>query len=121
VGSEPLGRSRLFRYEIRRWTDGTIPDLADAVGGPQRLSSDEHRARRLLELVPSFPTATWGRDELRTGDMWNSNSLTSWLLARSAHAIDGLDPPSDGRASGWTAGLVVAARQESAAGRTVHP
>ena len=57
-----------------------------------------------------FPTATWGRDEQRTGEMWNSNSLTAWLLALSGHDTDTLRPPSGGRAPGWAAGLTVAAR-----------
>jgi hypothetical protein len=64
----------------------------------------------VLELVPSVPTPTWGRDELRTGEMWNSNSLVSWLLARAGLEADPLSPPSDGRAPGWEAGLVVARR-----------
>ena len=78
---------------------------------PVRLSEDRELARRLLSLVPEFPTVTWGRDELRTGDMWNSNSLVSWLLARSDHDTDRIHPPQGGRAPGWLAGLVVAARQ----------
>lgn len=116
VGMPSWGRSRLFRYEIRCWRGGTIPDLAAAVDSPRRLSSDEDRARRLLQNVPSFPTATWGRDEQRTGEMWNSNSLTSWLLARSGHDTDAVSaqPPQGGRAPGWSAGLVVAARADRA-------
>ncbi|HSE69484.1 MAG TPA: hypothetical protein VLA97_01915 [Nocardioidaceae bacterium] len=110
VGLRLLGRSRLFRYEVRCWRDGFIPDAADAVDSPQRLSTDPHRAARVLDLAPSFPTATWGRDEMRTGDMWNSNSLVSWLLARSGHAMDVVAPPPHGRAPGWAAGLVVASR-----------
>jgi len=85
VGLPWLGRSRFFRYEIRRWRDGTIPDIAEAVASPQRLDTDVTRAGRLLDLVPAFPAATWGRDELQAGEMWNSNSLTAWLLARSGH------------------------------------
>jgi hypothetical protein len=111
VGLQWLGRSRFFRYEVRRWRGGTIPDLSEAVASPQRLSTDVAHAQRLLELVPAFPTATWGRDELQTGDMWNSNSLTAWLLARSGHETDDIEPPARGRAPGWNAGLVVAARQ----------
>jgi hypothetical protein len=42
--------------------------------------------------------------------MWNSNSLISWLLARSGHRTDDVEPPVDGRAPGWNAGLIVAAR-----------
>ena len=108
VGMRWAGRLRLFRYEIRRWRDGAIPDVAEAVDSPRRLSDDRERARRLLELVPRAPTPVWGRDELRAGEMWNSNSLISWLLARSG--VDGaVAPPRGGRAPGWDAGLVAAA------------
>ena len=113
VGLPILGRSRLFRYEVHRWRDGVIPDLAQAVGGPQRLSCDEEQARLVLELVPAFPVCTWGRDEQSAGDMWNSNSLTSWLLTRSGHSVDAMAPPDHGRAPGWSAGLVMAARQKA--------
>ena len=64
----------------------------------------------MLDLVPAFPACTWGRDDLAAGEMWNSNSLTSWLLARSGHDTNGLGPPSHGRAPGWAAGLAVAER-----------
>lgn len=111
VGSPWLGRSRLFRYEVRRWRGGVIPDVTEAVASPQRLSGDAARAGRLLDLVPEVPRATWGRDEQKVGEMWNSNSLVSWLLARSGHDTDALAPPPRGRAPGWRAGLVVAARQ----------
>jgi hypothetical protein len=110
VGLPWLGSSRFFRYEVRRWRDGVIPDISYAVASPQRVSADTAQARRLLDLVPAFPTATWGRDELRTGEMWNSNSLISWLLARAGHRVDLVSLPAHGRAPGWTAGLIVAAR-----------
>ena len=113
VGLSGLGRSRFFRYEVRRWCGGVIPDVAEAVESPRRLSGDAGLAERILSLVPGFPTAVWGRDELRTGEMWNSNSLISWLLARSGHDIEGLATPAHGRAPGWSAGLVVAAREAS--------
>ena len=111
VGLPWLGRSKFFRYEVRRWRDGVIPDKAEAVASPQRVSASQSLARRTLELVPAFSTATWGRDELRTGDMWNSNSLISWLLARSGHDTEAIIPPAHGRAPGWEAGLVVAQRE----------
>lgn len=110
VGAKWLGRSRLFRYEVRCWRDGRIPDLAEAVAGPHQVSRDQHQAVQLLDLVPSVPPLTWGRDELGAGDMWNSNSLTSWLLARTRHDLDTIHPPAHGRAPGWQAGLVLAAR-----------
>jgi len=115
VGLPWLGRSRFFRYEIRRWYHGTIPDIAEAVASPQRLSTDVVRARRLLDLVPAFPAVTWGRDELHAGEMWNSNSLIAWLLARSGHHTDAIQMPANGRAPGWSAGLVIAARPDTGA------
>ena len=90
VGARWAGRWRLFRYEVRRWQGGHIPDVAEAVDSPRRVSDDDDQARRLLTLVPRVPTLTWGRDELGTGDMWNSNSVTSWLLDAGVHLEDGL-------------------------------
>ena len=111
VGSDWAGRSRLFRYEVRRWRDGIIPDVAEAVESPRRLSDDERSARRLLELVLLVPTPVWGRDELGAGEMWNSNSVISWLLATSGLPAEEVRPPTNGRAPGWQAGLVVASRR----------
>ena len=99
VGSRTLGRSRLFRYEVRCWRNGTIPDMEEAVGSPRRLSTDPAVSENVVDLVPSCPDLTWGRDEMCTGEMWNSNSLTAWLLARSGHDTDALGPPADGRAT----------------------
>lgn len=109
VGSVWLGRSRMFRYEVRCWSNGLIPDVAEAVASPVRLSSDPTCARRVTDLVPEAPRVTWGRDELGAGEMWNSNSLISWLLVRSGHDIGALTPPTRGRAPGWSAGRTVAA------------
>jgi hypothetical protein len=114
VGTRWLGRWRLFRYEVRRWRDGRIPDVAEAVASPLPLSSDRPQVAHLLDLVSSVPSLIWGRDELRTGDMWNSNSLTSWLLARTGHDMTTIGPPTRGRAPGWRAGLVLASRQGTA-------
>ena len=115
VGARAAGRFRLFRYEVRRWRDGVIPDLAEAVDSPCHLSDDPDCARRLLELVPAAPTPTWGRDELGAGEMWNSNSLISWLIARCGLAVQSIHPPQGGRAPGWRAGIVIAYRQQALA------
>jgi hypothetical protein len=117
VGSRRVARLRFLRYEIRRWRDGTIPDAGEAVGGPQRVSDDLRRARRLLDLVGSVPCLVWGRDELGTGEMWNSNSVVSWLLARSGVPTESLRPPAGGGAPGWEAGLLVATGWHRAGGR----
>jgi hypothetical protein len=111
VGSCWAGRFRIFRYEIRVWPGGHIPDVAEAVESPQRLTADEGLARRLLDLIPQVPTPVWGRDELGTGEMWNSNSVIAWVLARSGIDTGAVKPPAGGRAPGWQAGLVVARRQ----------
>jgi hypothetical protein len=117
VGSGPIGARwlaaclHMFRYELRRWRDGVIPDIKEAVDSPRRLSDDIGQARRLLELAPQVPFLVWGRDELRVGDMWNSNSQISWLLARTGIDVDSIQPPPGGRAPGWAAGLVAAGRQ----------
>jgi hypothetical protein len=112
VGARAAGRYKLFRYELRRWRDGVIPDVAEAVESPQRLSDDPDCARRLLELVPQVPTPVWGRDELRAGEMWNSNSVISWLIARGGLDVESIQAPLGGRAPGWRSGIVVARRQE---------
>ena len=74
--------------------------MAEAVGGPRRLSDDEACARRVLDLVPQVPRPVWGRDELQTGDMWNSNSVIALLLAGSGIDVDAVTPPTGGRAPG---------------------
>lgn len=110
VGARGLARFRTFRYEIRCWRNGVIPDMAWAVASPQRLSDDPGQAGDLLDLVRSVPAFVWGRDELGAGDMWNSNSVISWLLARSGLPADTIRPPAGGRAPGWGAGLLAARR-----------
>jgi hypothetical protein len=109
VGSRWARWLRVFRYEIRRWHDGVIPDVDEAVDSPRRLTDDPALAQRILELVPDVPTPVWGRDELHAGEMWNSNSLVAWLLARSGLEVESVRPPEGGRAPGWDAGLAVAA------------
>lgn len=110
VFSRRLSWARALRYEVRRWRNGTIFDAAWAVASPQRVTADERHARRLIELVPAVPPRVWGRDELGTGEMWNSNSVVAWLLERAGIDAAGLRPPSGGRAPGWRAGIEAARR-----------
>jgi hypothetical protein len=111
VGLAWLGRSRFFRYEIRRWCGGIIPDADQAVDSPVDLGATDGQARALLALVPECPTPVWGRDDLRAGDMWNSNSLVAWLLSHVGLLRGSIRPPHQGRAPGWRAGVGVAQRQ----------
>jgi hypothetical protein len=109
VASRRLGRFRVFRYEVRRWHEGMIPDIAEAVGSPVNLSNNETVARDVLALSSEVPVMVWGRDELRIGEMWNSNSVISWLLARAGLPASEIQPPLRGRAPGWITGVTVAA------------
>jgi hypothetical protein len=108
VGSRWLGRFRVFRYELRCWRDGSIPDLRYAVGGPQRLSGRPEVASAVVRNTRQVPTPVWGRDELHAGEMWNSNSVIAWLLGASGVPLALASPPRGGRAPGWNAGLVAA-------------
>jgi hypothetical protein len=108
VGTRLAGGLRLFRYEVRRWRDGIIPDLADAVGEPIRVTDDPAQASRIVDSVADVPPLVWGRDELGTGEMWNSNSIVSWLLTSGGVDAGAIDPPPGGRAPGWQAGIAVA-------------
>ena len=113
VGLRSAGRVRLFRYEVRRWRDGVIPDLAHAVGGPTVITTDPECARAVFDLLPSVPTPTWGRDEAGAGEMWTCNSVVSWALTRAGVDVDAIAmPPAPGLpagapASSSPAGVVV--------------
>ncbi len=126
VGLGWLGRLRLFRYEVRCWNGGDIPDRAFAPAPPVVIPLASDEAEPLLRRVGEVPRYIWGRDpgkggdpqracasgrtctSGRVGDMWNSNSLISWLLATSGIATDGLVPPDGGSAPGWAAGVAIA-------------
>ena len=110
MGSSWAGRLRLFRYELRCWRDGIIPDIGEAVESPQLLADEAAAAQRVLDLVRVVPTPVWGRDELQAGEMWNSNSVISWLIVRAGLPIESVRVPRNGRAPGWDAGVVVARR-----------
>lgn len=112
VGSRYAGVLRIFRYELRCWPDGSIPDVAEAVDSPQRVTDDEHDTRHVVELLPSVPTAVWGRDQLRAGEMWTSNSVIAWLLVRARLDLYSVRLPDRGRAPGWDAGVRVAHRND---------
>ena len=118
VGCRWQAGCALFRYEVRCWRGGSIPDLGDAVGGPRRLSMTPGRPSSSSTLASIVPTPVWGRDELKAGEMWNSNSVTAWLLATAWPLTDHLQPPLRRRAPVWHAGLEVARRD---AGVRRHP
>jgi len=108
VGLRGAGRWRMCRYEIRCWPDGDI--CAEPSVGAVRLSADSTTVRRLFDLAPYAPMMVWGRDELRTGEPWTSNSIVSWLLERAGLDAARIRPPEGGRAPGWAAGISAARR-----------
>jgi hypothetical protein len=108
VGSRHLRVFRALRSEVRVWPEGIIADVNEAVASPQRLSNDEVRARRVLEMAAHVPAFVWGRDQLGTGEMWNSNSVISWVLARGGLPAAEIQAPEGGRAPGWAAGVAAA-------------
>lgn len=108
VGAAWAGRFRAFRYELRCWEQGRIPDLEFERGRPVPLSEDPAVAARIIEIAPRVPMLIWGRDELRLGEMWNSNSVIAWLLTGAGIESEGIEPPDSGRAPGWHAGAEAA-------------
>jgi hypothetical protein len=108
VWAPALGRFRTFRYEVRRWQGGVIADIAEAIGSPERITTDEGKARAVLTQAEQVPAYVWGRDVLGIGEMWNSNSVISWLLTRAGLPAGELTPPPHGRAPGWVTGVVAA-------------
>jgi hypothetical protein len=119
VALRALGRFKLFRYEIRCWAEGVIPDAEEAVDSPQRLTTDLRTARRVLDLAREVPAGVWGRDGFRTGEMWNSNSVVAWLIARSGLDVAAVRFPDRGRAPGWDAGVEVARREPAPTARSL--
>ena len=121
VGLRWLGRFLVFRYEVRRWLGGMLPDEGFAVSSV-RIELELDRARHVIDLLPTVPAPVWGRDELDAGEMWNSNSVVSWVLCRAGIDLAPFVVPVGGRAPGWDAGIVIAARQSGRnPDRGVHP
>ena len=113
--SRAPGRLRLFRYEVRCWRDGSIPDVAEAVESPRRLTDDATMAtgcsgscRGADPRVGARRAGRRGHVELQLGDR---------LAARPRRAPSAaVAPPAGGRAPGWDAGIAAAHRDLEASG-----
>jgi hypothetical protein len=108
VGLRQLGRFPLFRYEVRCWPNGILPDRRYAAGRPVEFELAPGAASALIDRVAAVPRYVWGQQLPGSGDMWNSNSLTSWLLQGAGIDAAVLRPPGGGRAPGWDAGITAA-------------
>lgn len=106
VGLRMLRRFRIFRYEVRRWRDGIVPDLGYAVDSPVRVTDDPATAQRIFDELPNVPALVWGRDELGMHDMWSCNSVISWALTVAGVDPDTIEAPHNSRAPGWDAGVL---------------
>lgn len=111
VFSRRISRFRVFRYEVRCWRDGVIPDANESVDSPMLVTDDPVLSAGMLQMVAKVPALVWGRDESRTGEMWNSNSVISWLLVSAGQSLGDIHPPHGGRVPGWEAGVVKAGGQ----------
>ena len=107
VGLRAARRIRLFRYEVRRWRDGIVPDLHLAVASPVHVSDDPGVVRTVFDALPEVPPLVWGRDERHAGEMWSCNSITSWALTVAGIDVSTIPLPPGGRAPGWDAGSAV--------------
>lgn len=116
VGLPWLGGSRFFRYEVRRWRNGVIPDRRWAVGGPVAIAHDGATADRLLQRIERVPTLTWGRDASRTGDMWELK--LAHLVAASRSERKHREPPPTSR---WPSARLASRSCDSQTTRTTTP
>ncbi|MEP6813095.1 MAG: hypothetical protein ABI990_08910 [Actinomycetota bacterium] len=66
VGSRWARPVRIFRYEIRRWRNGVIQDIGEAVDSPVRLT-DDPGSRSAFSILsrqcrrPSGDATSWGQ------------------------------------------------------------
>lgn len=114
VGASGLGRWRAFRYEVRCWRGGSIPDTQWAVSSVPVTCPDPAGLERLTHEVAQVPRHVWGRHMHGVADMWNSNSLIAWLLTTCGVDATDLGPPVGSRAPGWDVGIVCARMRHSA-------
>jgi hypothetical protein len=113
VGSRWAGRFRLFRYEVRCWRGGTIPDVSEAVKSPQRPTQDPEVAQRVLDPGCPGSQAGLGSRRARCGRDVELQLDDRLADLRSGLSAGSINPPAGGRAPGWRAGLIVARRQRT--------
>ena len=81
-----------------------VGDIADAAAVDPLVA----QADAVVGRVATIPRHTWGRDAVGVGEMWNSNSLVSWLLQTTGIDAAALCPPDHGLAPGGAAGIAAA-------------
>ena len=118
VGNRRLGRLRLFRYEVRCWRDGCIPDRGRRWAGRSAFRATPASPATCWTSPPSSRSRCGVATSCMPGEMWNSNSVIAWLEMAAGLTAGELRPPAGGRAPGWDAGLEVARRIGSAPRRS---
>jgi len=113
VVSPLAGRLRVFRYEIRCWRDGVIPDAADAVGEPVTVTRAPGRARAVVALVPEVPPpwcgavtpAAPGRCGTPTPSSPGCSRGPGWMRMPSHHRRAAVRPAGGRGSSSHAAGV----------------
>jgi hypothetical protein len=65
VGARWTGRFRTFRYEVLRWRDGVVPDVAEAVDSPRHLTDDLAIGQVSRSNAPVKSWRPWNRSTFR--------------------------------------------------------
>ena len=115
------GRFRLFRYEVRRWRDGVIPDAAEAVESPHAPERRDRLRAATARAGAGDADARMGPRRTGTGEMWNSTRSSRGSSCAVVSTSSPLAPPRGGRAPGWNAGIVIARRQQADAAARTSP
>ena len=120
VGARWAGRFRIFRYEIRVWRGGHIPDVAEAVDSPRRLTSEASRPARARSRSRGADPGLGSRRVRHGRDV--ELELRDRVGDRAQRHRRRVDPAAaGGRAPGWQAGVVVASRTEAEGTAAANP
>ena len=96
VGTRAAGRFRLFRYEVRRWRDGVIPDLAEAVESPRRLSDDRDLRAAVARARAGVADASLGSRRAAHGRDVELELAHLLAVVRSGLDVDSIRLPRAG-------------------------
>lgn len=102
--ARPVTAVPLYSSMLAGWFD---PGRGGSGGQSATVEQRLHRGGTDALAGARLPNGRLGARRVRTGDIWNSNSLVSWLLVRSGHDVGSVRPPPHGRAPGWAAGVAI--------------
>jgi hypothetical protein len=106
--SRALGWMRMFQYEIRRWKNGVVEAKDKSTRPPSTYVITRDQALQIIDGASRAPRHPWGQDVLGNGDMWNSNSLVSFVLVSAGMDPAAIEPPASADWPGWDTGVALA-------------